>query len=71
MEIKTKYNLGDKVWVVRNHKLAKITIDGISLRHNGLWCTAFYNCESYPEEACFKTKEELLAYIVDGVDEEE
>ena len=31
MEIKTKYNVGDKVWIMRNNKPEKIQISNIEV----------------------------------------
>lgn len=38
MEIKTKYNVGDKVWIMRNNKPEKIQISNIEVEVIGDTC---------------------------------
>ena len=35
MEIRTKYNVGDEVWIMRDNKPEKIRIDGIEVEVKG------------------------------------
>ena len=67
MEIKTKYNIGDKVWVMNgDDEPVEFIIANIEIRkHN--WChrlLIFYMDEAEDvvglEEEVFPTKEELL-----------
>lgn len=64
MEIKTKYNLEDKVWALVNNTPKEITIVKIKFMaqrntRNSLWY-ADSNGNGYTEQRLFSTKEELL-----------
>lgn len=65
MEIKTKFNLGDTVWIIRGSKATKITIEAIAVNKNGIF---YSDCplvvDIRPESQCFATKEELVDYIL-------
>lgn len=69
MEIKTKFNLGQKVYLLRNNKVVCPQIDGIFVRVNALEngekdISIIYELveldKRYDEEVLFATKEELL-----------
>lgn len=65
METKTKYNIGDMVWLIANNKAEKrlITRVIISAEEQKRWEVKYslqYGDTEYPENQLFKTKEELL-----------
>lgn len=62
MEIKTKFNFGDKVWTISQCKAAQFTIGFIGV-YDGV---IVYGSDKYnliPESECFATKDKLLKYI--------
>lgn len=72
MEIKTKHNIGDKVFVIdtKEAKIKAFEIGRISAYVSPVFDnnqTVNYSSndsyESYPEENCFKTQDELIAYM--------
>lgn len=65
METRTKYNIGDMVWLISNNKAAsrKITRVIISAEEPEHWEVKYslqHGDAEYPESQLFKTKEELL-----------
>lgn len=72
MELKTKYNIGDKVWTVNNNKAVCFEINGINIIHRavdeGYKTSASMTLIQYKgilidwtlEENLYVTKEELL-----------
>ena len=69
MEIKTKFNLGQKVYLLWNNKVICPQIDGILIRINALEngekdISIIYELveldKRFDEEVLFATKEELL-----------
>lgn len=69
MEIKTKYNIGDKVWVMDDNQPTEITINGLSgeykiIENVNYHITLYYSNDSWKicfyENEVFPTKEELL-----------
>ena len=65
METKTKYNIGDMVWLIANNKAEKrlITRVIISAEERQRWDVKYslqYGDTEYPENQLFRTKEELL-----------
>ena len=68
MQIKTKYNIGDKVWVIVNNKPTELLINSIEIFiHDmgqyrigySIWYVDKKN-EGFEETQVFPTKEELL-----------
>ena len=69
MEIKTKFALGDKVWIVNDSKAVQAEIHSIFI------CSQYtdYNLKlsdgsmklSINESECFGTKEELMRYVAE------
>lgn len=67
MEIKTKFALGDTVWIVVESKAIQAEVHSIFIGKEVL----FYNLKpspdamsiAYEEQKCFATKEELLKYV--------
>lgn len=71
MEVKTKFNLGDEVWMMESNKAVSGSIKEltINIRFNGkntikyaikvLWKSHIWDTTRYEEEL-FPTKEELL-----------
>lgn len=68
MEVKTKYNVGDKVWVIADNKPTEFLIDSIEIfindvGHHGISQSIWYvdkNNEGYQEHQVFPTKEKLI-----------
>lgn len=62
MEIKTRFAIGDKVWIIQNSKATQITIEIIRLDNKAI----MYGANAYDlylESECFATKEALLEYV--------
>lgn len=71
MKIETKYNIGDKVFVLTNDEIKECTVVYINTRHSKhhepsiRYGIEYPKVNSYgelerPEETCFATKEGLL-----------
>lgn len=68
MEIKTKYNIGDKVWVIADNEPTEFLIDSIeifilNMGQYGIGQSIWYvnkENEGYERHQVFPTKEELL-----------
>lgn len=65
METKTKYDIGDMVWLISSNKAAKrqVTRVIISAEEPDRWEVKYslqYGDTEYPENQLFKTEEELL-----------
>ncbi len=61
MEIKTKFNRGDKLWRIEHGKARQFVVDCI--HYDG---AVYYGDTRYDmmlESECFATKEELIEYI--------
>lgn len=71
MTVESKYNIGDKLWTMENFKakefeVASITIgiekdQEINVRYYPI--SDSYTCESYTENHCFKSKDEMVEYL--------
>ena len=55
MTITTKYNIGDKVWMVFFDKPEEVVIVGIKYTLRGL----FFTCEYYNEHTGYKSEVEM------------
>lgn len=65
MEVKTRFDLGQHIWVVRNSKAVEITVNSISISRKGTeYGENQYN--TVPDSECFDSKESLLHYVGDG-----
>lgn len=67
MEIKTKFNLGDKVWTLRNSKAVEMEIRTATISESGVSYIGRLNDDTYmtaEEYQCFPTKDKLVDYIV-------
>lgn len=68
MEIKTKFAIGDKVFVLKEGKAREIEIKSVivttdeKVYYSGDTASSFI-LQPVPEELCFATKEELIEYI--------
>lgn len=69
MTIQTKYNLGDKVYVIFDNKIINVKIDGIqyvddTVRYiwHGEWMGI--NEYKYTESGCFGSKADLVNYVL-------
>lgn len=65
METRTKYDIGDMVWLISRNKAVKLQITRliISTEEPDCWEVKYslqYGETEYPENQLFKTKEELL-----------
>lgn len=72
MEIISKFNLGDKVFTIRNNKAREIEIKSITVDEKGVWYSdseASYIYSPHKETECFATREELIKYICNDGDE--
>lgn len=73
MEIKTKFNLGDKVWTIIGCKADKMEVESIHIYKDQIryslksdkYSRITYGEKSAVETECFATRNELLAYISD------
>lgn len=62
---KTKFDLGQRIWVVRNSKAVEITVNNVCISKRGIeYGESQYN--TVPESECFDSKESLLNYVSDG-----
>lgn len=74
MEIKTKFNIGDKVWTIKACELILMTITAVCITNSGIAYSLSYengltceNCYHYaPEEELFVEKQQLIDRITDG-----
>lgn len=62
MEIKTRFNIGDKVWVLKNNKATEIEINAYVVGTDNLYVRT-KDYVSYPENYCFASKQELIEYV--------
>ena len=72
MEVNTKYNIDDRVWIVLNNKVEKQIVTGITVYHTfkephlggeekiDILYDLNWQTEEVPESRLFSTKEELL-----------
>ena len=66
MEIKTKFNIGDKAIVLKESKATEIEIRSILVNETGIsysYDNGLFLMNVFPEAQCFKTKDELIEYI--------
>lgn len=61
MEIKTKFNLGDKVWRIHNSKAVSFEIGCIL--YDGATYYGETRYDTTIESECFPTKEALIEYV--------
>ena len=63
MEINTKFDIGDQVWLVDANKVVKILVTGVVILLVGDTLEVKYSTwgnDNIPESLLFKTKKELL-----------
>ena len=66
MEIRTKFNIGDKAIVLKESKAVEIEIKSILVNETGISYSddnGPFLMKVFPEAQCFKTKNELIEYI--------
>lgn len=67
MEIKTKYNIGDVVYILDGYKIQRVNIIGIKFEQHGkAMASIIYTFDIFPmkkETECFKTKESLINFL--------
>lgn len=67
MEIKTKYNVGDKLWTIKDCKAIEFEVGSLLINVNNdkkrisyYPKTDVFSTENYEEDICFSSKEELI-----------
>ena len=63
MEVNTKFNVGDKVWLVESNKVVMRIVDKLVINWEGNTVDIKYSTNGsndIPEHLLFKTKNELL-----------
>lgn len=66
MNISTKFNIGDAVYILVDYKIQRANIAGIGIDIIGDHKTITYRFPVFPmrrERGCFKTKEDLIKYL--------
>lgn len=63
MEIRTKFNLGNSVWTIRNCKAAEVEIAAMTIDINGVWIRSKEDYAAFHEDNCFTSKEALIKHI--------
>lgn len=67
MEIKTKYNIGDAVYILDDYKIQRVNILGIKFEQHGkAMASIIYTFGIFPmkkETECFETKESLINFL--------
>ena len=68
MEVNTKFEIGDVVWIIDNNKPMQLKITGINISINDNCVADIEYClhhgdRKIPENKAFKTKEELIASL--------
>lgn len=66
MELRAKYSIGERVFVLRDGRMAEIEIktilvDNCGIRYSENGGTVIF--KSYPEARCFRTRKEFVDYI--------
>ena len=63
MEVNTKFDIGDQVWIIDANKVVKILVTGLVISLEGDTTEVKYSTwgnKDIPENLLFKTKKELL-----------
>lgn len=67
MDITTKFNVGDKLWTIKDCKAYEFEVDRIRIYANKTNTDVYYypkcdvmSSESYKEDNCYSSKEELI-----------
>lgn len=66
MELKTKFNIGDSVYILDGYKIQRANIVGIGIDIIGEHKTITYRFPVFPmrkEKECFSTKEGLIKHL--------
>ena len=66
MEIKTKFNIGDAVYILDGYKIQRANISCIKTETHGDKTCIIYYFPVFPmkkESECFKTKEDLIKFL--------
>lgn len=66
MEIKTKFNLGDKVWTIYNCMTTEIEVAALTIDVDGVWIRSKADYSAFHEDNCFPTKEALINHVLDN-----
>ena len=63
MEIKTKYNIGDKLWVMKNNKPTETSIEFINVTIMTVWNKKLYDPNASMWEVFFSTESGIINVI--------
>lgn len=66
MDIRTKFNVGDEVFTIKDMRIISFVVKYIDVFSSEIGTKKSYSDEScvfFEEEKCFKTRKELLAFI--------
>lgn len=63
MTIETEFNLGQRIWVIRNSKATPIEVKVITLSEHGIEYGEG-RFPTFPEAECFPSKEDLGKYVM-------
>ena len=82
MEVKTKLNVGDKIYFIRNGRIDTAKIEMVEIKVRKSLTEIYYFCEEYDglnerhdwrslsEKVAFPTKEALVEYLLNNFKEE-
>ena len=67
MEVKTKYNIGDEVYILDGYNVYRVKILGVRFEQHGVSPSSilyFFGCFPMKKESeCFTTKEKLINHL--------
>lgn len=66
MELESKWNVGDELYTIANMKIVKFKVSSVSIFGGKTFTNVSYfgdGYDSYKEDNCFKTEEELLNFL--------
>lgn len=66
MEFKTKFNIGDKVFTIKEMRIFHFVIKSVSVYNSEMGTRISYSDGTfyfYEEQNCFRSEEELLNFI--------
>ena len=73
MEVRTKYNVGNKLWTINKNKALEFEVESVSARVDEQETMILYYAKeentfigtAYEEKYCFASKEELIHSLFD------
>ena len=63
MDVKTKFKIGDKIWIVKNYKAQEIEVLAVVVTEKGVGYAISdidFARDAVPESCCYASKEELI-----------